>query len=209
MPTVGDIYEVRFFCEDLPRRQASVNVRHYRIVTVAGSGATNQVIADFLSSQFNGEYKALLSAVSQYRGCGVRRIKPLPAETETFSSTGQGSGVGDGNPLPTQTCGVITLRTSLGGPRYRGRVYVPFASEGQNSVDGLPEAAYITLLNNLGAKLIAGMTPGSGGNTVDMLPIIYSRKFGTSQDVITFVSRSKWGTQRSRGSYGATNSSPV
>lgn len=209
MAQVGDIYEVRFFCEDSGQRQASVNVRHYRIVSVAGSGVTNQVMADFLSSNLNGEYKAVLSASAQYRGCGVRRIKPLPAETETFSSTGQGAGVGNGNSLPTQTCGIITLRTSLGGPRYRGRAYIPFPSEGDNNLNGLPEATYITGLNALGAKLVAGFTPGSGGNTVDMLPVIYSRKYGTSQDVISYVSRSKWGTQRSRGSYGAVNASPV
>lgn len=209
MPSVNDILEVRIFCDRTLSGQAAVNVRHYRVTQVQGSGATNLVIAQFLDTAFHSKYKPLLCDSARYKGVGVRRIFPLPAETETLTGGNMGSGTATGQALPEQTCGVITLRTDLGGPRYRGRVYIPFPAEDSNDSDAKPTTAYYDNLTLLGDVLAAGMSPGSGGNTVDMVPVIWSRKYGTWRDVTGRQSRFKWGTQRSRGTYGAKNPSPI
>lgn len=209
MAAIGDIYEVRIFCDRVFSGQASVNVRHYRVTQVLGTGATNLTIAQFLDTAYHSKYKPLLCDSARYRGVGVRRIYPLPAETETLTGGNAGNGTATGQALPEQTCGIITLRTALGGPRYRGRVYVPFPSEDGNDADARPTTAYFDNLTLLGNTLVSGMSPGAGGNTIDMVAVVWSRKYNTYQDILTAQARFKWGTQRSRGTYGAKNLSPV
>lgn len=208
MAEVNDIYEVRIFCTHTSQQQTAVNVRHYRIVAKQGTGATDLTIAQFLDTQFHTVYKPILHNQAQYRGVGVRRIKPLPVTAEVLTSGNVGAGTATGEPLPGQVCGIITLRTLFGGPRYRGRMYLPFPAETFNDADSLPTTAYYNLLGTLGNVMASGMSPGAGGNTMDMLPIVFSRKFSTSEDVIGYTQRFKWATQRSRGSYGAKNPAP-
>lgn len=209
MASVGDIYEVRIFSNFTAQQQCAVNVRHYRVSAVGGTGATDLTIANFIDEALFSLYKPLMHTGVSYRGVGVRRILPLPKTAETFGAQHTGAGTASGDPMPGQVCGMITLRTTYGGPRYRGRLYIPFPAEADNDTDSLPTAAYVTRATDLATALIAGLVPGAGGNTVDLLPIIYSRKFGTWQDVNAYTVRFRWGTQRSRGSYGAKNPSPI
>lgn len=208
MPEIGDILEARFVCEYQTGRQASYNIRHYRVSAKVGNGATMQELATLLSGSFHQTFKAVMSSSARFVGVGVRRIQPLPVTVESSDAANVGAGGVTGEILPTQVCGIITLRTQYAGPRYRGRVYVPFPSEASNDTTGEPIAAYNAAMVNLANVFAMTLTGGGAGNTNTIKPVIWSRKFGEPEDVVRADQRSKWATQRSRGMSGRKNVPP-
>jgi hypothetical protein len=206
MALVGDIYEARIV--STIGGQTAINIRHYRVSTIVGTGASDSGIATAVNARFATDMKAAMTSNATYRGVGVRRIKPLPVTIETFTIASLGAGTAAGDVLPTQTCGMISLRTLLAGKSRRGRFYVPFPSEGLNDTDGTPTAAYITTLGLLAGDILATLTAGGGGNTNDLVPVVYSRELDLTTDLASTISRDKWATQRSRGDFGRVNPPP-
>lgn len=207
MAEVGDLYEGRIFCT--LGVQTSITVRHWRVSGKTGTGATDAQIAAGLEGAVATAMKAVISASATYRGVGVRRIQPLPISLETYSNAAAGVGGLAGDPLPLQTAGIITIGTALGGRSRRGRAYIPFPNEDSNTASALPSNAYVALLATLGGALTATFGPGAGGNTNNLIAVVFSRKFNTRTDVSSNLPRTQWGTQRSRGGYGRPNPSPI
>lgn len=204
----GDLIQITFY--NKLGEQAGLNVRHYSAVngTKVGSPTLTQVAGE-VSDIFGVLYKDVMSVEASYRGVGAKVLKP--AQTlEVYSINQQGNGSYIGDPLPTQTRGIITLRTNLAGPRNRGRVYVPFPSEDANDSDGRPDTTYFSFLDNLATNLddVVSINDGAG-NEIQLTPVVYSRKFDTVQAVTGHTTRTRWGTQRSSGAYGSTNLLPI
>lgn len=208
MPTPlsdGDILEARFVCAT--QNQVGINVRHYVVTNSTGLGASIEQAVAKLDLAFNADYQAVLSAEARYRGVGLRRL--LPVATAEFVSTAlAGDGMVAGDLMPKQVSGVITLKSSLPGRNFRGRVYVPFPSETDNDLDSTPTATYMANLQALATRFTLAVVAGVGADLCDLTPVIRSRKLGLNALIVSARENDRWGTQRRRGDYGAMNFPP-
>lgn len=202
----GDIIQVKFVTrlDD----QTAYNVRHWQVVNKAGTGATIAQFMDAINTVFRTDYLAVLNANAEYRGVTCQRVYPLPADNEVFQSDPDIGAVA-GDPLPRQTCGLISLRTGIAGKRNRGRVYIPFPSEADSNATPAPSATYITRLGTLGGLFTTAVAWGTAPNTNQAVPVIYHRDNHTVVPLQSFLVRSAWATQRRRGDFGRPNLSPV
>lgn len=205
MANINDLYKGRIVAAQT--NQIGVMVRHYLVSAKAGTGATDQQIANALDAAVAAPLKALMASTVTYRGAAVQRIIPAPPLVEVFSVTGNGPGTATGDPLPSQVSGIISWRTANAGPFYRGRNYIPFPAEGDNDVDGKPTAGYSTRCGTLLNALVS-FVAGSGGNTNTMLAVIYHRVSASYSLITAGFTQFRWATQRRRGIFGQANTVP-
>ena len=203
----GDTVELRVFV--VRGEQTAINVRHYQVGAVGGAGITEEQFAAHMAVLLAPRYKALIGTTAHFRGCGVRKINPLPVGLEKYSTASAGFGTVVGEAMAGQLCGLISLRTNFAGRSARGRIYVPFPTEGQSDTNGRPMGAYSALLGNLGDDLIVAQTVVSGANSATLHPTIWSRKNRVGNVVLAHIEPLKWATQRRRGDFGTPNASPI
>lgn len=203
MAALGDVYAVRLFTA--LGDQAAVNVRHYRVTTQQGTGATDAEIAAAMALIYPPAMKNMLVSAANYHGLNVQKIFPLPPTVAVPSSVGAGPGLDTSEPLPRQVSGIITLRTAFAGRRYRGRIYIPFPGELANDPNGVPSVAYVTGLVALANLVLPPVVAGAGGNTSTLTSVLFHRDTNTTDAITNAVAQSKWATQRRRGSYGRPN----
>lgn len=204
---VGDVVEVKTICS--LGLQLSFNITHYRIVSetvVTGHLQDGEIAATF--GAFNNSLIApLIVAHAQTEGATAQIIRPTP---HPFAySINQSGGTGIGDSMAKQTAGVVTKLTTGIGRAKRGRFYIPFPAEGNNDSAGRPDAAYQALAATMGNGLFTApfTVTGIKGSAV-LQPVIYHRATGTTDDIVGFAVRTKWGTQRRRGDFGAINQLP-
>lgn len=204
---VGDIIQVRFVVQS--GTQVSFNVRHYRVSALAAPEATLQQIADFMDLTTGDNYPPLLESGARYLGVMASKVRPLPPGPDFTATASAANGSRSGDPLPKQIAGVLSYRTAVATRRGRGRSYIPFAAEIDNTSSGVPSATYIANLVSLGSAMTETKTVvnGAGGST--LLPVIFHKATGTSDDVTAAVARTVWGTQRRRGDFGRPNIPPI
>lgn len=203
---LNDVWEAKFIC--VLGDQVSQNVLHYRITALAGT-PTDVMLAAALDTNFNLLYKALMSVQAQYRGVIVQRVNPLPRTYAAFTIANAGVGALAGDPLPKQTCGVLTKRTVFAGAKFRGRLYIPFPSEGvSDAPSGRPSAGYLGSAALLGVGVQTPIPVGGGGNTCTAIPCIHHGG-GATSDITTCDPRPYWATQRRRSDFGSQNISSI
>lgn len=208
MPTiaVNDIFRVRIAC--YTPTQAAINTIHFRCDSIAGASTDSATFATMIDTSFSTPYKNVMSDQARYRGLSVQRIFPGIPPVPDIVIASDGPGVIASDLLPGQVSGIGSWRTALAGRKYRGRVYVPFPGESHNEPTGIPSAAYVTLLNTLLTALSTTRTPGAGGDTATLRPMIFHRATNTVDQIIAQTARQRWASQRRRGSYGRTNPTP-
>lgn len=204
---VGDILKVVQYMGS--EEQMGLNVRHYRVSAEVTGGASLTEIANALKAIFAPLYQVCLSSSAFHRTVGVQVIRPLPIGNEAFAGAFNDVGLRTGDPLPKQVSGLISLRTALAGRRNRGRVYVPFPAETSNNSSSEPDAVYIEGLGGIGTAHVAPRTVVGATGTTTIVPVIFRRVAGTTQDVVSFRVRLFWATQRRRGDFGKPNVLPV
>jgi len=203
----GHIWQAKVYCRATD--QVAINVLHYQVTAQTGTLKLDTDLAARLDAILGPLYVALLCVESEYRGVGVQRINPIPPTTEVYANIQADTGAVAGDLLPRQSAGLISKRTGLAGRKYRGRVYVPFASEAGNDATGTPANAYLVSLLALSDALEVPVVVGTAPNETTLTPILWHRLSSTF-DVITECSiNDKWASQRRRGSYGRTNTSPI
>lgn len=202
----GSIAEVRFFTS--LGDQTAVMVRHYRI-SGTGPAGTDVQLATAIGTGTPTFIKDVTAATATYRGLSVQSISPGPKTQAVFNTAGSGPGTVAGETLPPQTAGVITLRTQFAGRQFRGRAYSPFPGESDNSAGGGLTVAASARLQALADQLTAIFDFGTNAGEAIATPVVYSRKFGTSETIEAGIARPGWGTQRRRGFFGQQNISPV
>lgn len=212
MAVVGDIYSVKVVCRVTPVVAGSVvslNVLHYRVSQVLGTPKNDQEIADAMDAFWGPKYIAYLVQEASYRGVLVQKIRPLPISIAFDATANQGVGtrVG-GDLLPPQICGMITKQTGGAGRAKRGRVYMPFPGE-DDSTDSVPSAGFILALTTILPNYLSGITVGVAPNTTDLLPVIFHRVLGTTDDLAFAVARTYFTTQRRRSPISGADISPV
>lgn len=207
----GDFYWVKAWFQ--AGEQVAVNTIWYRIADMAGIITDVDLLNHIIGvAAWPTAWKALLSDDAIYRGFQMGRAYPKPPTRPNHTIVGAGSGSVVGEILPRQVSGIISFQTDFAGPKFRGRLYIPFPSEASSeAVLGTPVASYVTALDTLAALLVAGfaVAPG-GGNSCTMAHVIYHRdnEPPTYDLVREGFGREKWATQKRRGSYGQPNVAP-
>jgi hypothetical protein len=194
-----------------------------------GTVVINQGLANTLGAAIkndlttSGLANKLHSSISLQK-VGIKDVS-TPYNVEYFDTGAGVPGLATGDPLPTQTALVITLRTAKAGKSFRGRVYIGGWGELSNDPNHVCEpvssAAALAFVNSINTSLIAsGMhlavasrpaekvvttveTIHADGTTSTKVTTLNART-GTTQDVVAVELRnSVWDSQRRRGAAGS------
>lgn len=207
----GDVLLAQFVVHAVPSQQVSISNRYYKvgIVIVPGVVTFGDVATD-LDTFMAGVWKALLYNSAFYHGCRVRRMLPANTDAWETSTAGGGAGTAGAVALPTQTAGLVRLKTAHLGKHGEGRIYVPFPAAADNITDGVPRVGYISAAVALGGRMSTQrIIVGGTGGQIAVTPIITSPPaFTTQYDVTDSGAADAWATQKRRGSFGRFNVPP-
>lgn len=195
-PAVNDVIEVKNYCTTV--NQNGVNVYHFKVSALAGGGCTDLEIADAIATAAAVPYKAYLPATASYAGVRVRVLNKTPPPIPQTSVLGAGAGGAAGDLMSTQTSGLLRKVTAIGGQAGRGRVYLPFPSEGQNDANGRPTVGYQGLALAVGAVMLVNKVVVVGGRSTSMVPVLYDRVDKGTTPIINYTAEGEWATQRRR-----------
>lgn len=209
---VGGIYEHRIVC--FIAGQLGINILHGRIESLVAPNPTDQLYVNAVELALAPLYKACLpNTAGAWRGVGVRQVGVAVAGVEVFSTASTNAGNGTTPALPKQVAGIISKKTDLSGRKNRGRLYIPFPREEDNTTDGRPDATYIAAM-----QAIADWYKGDATNIREVTVLgggiarvrfgIYHRSDLSFTPCTNFVVRGEWANQRRRGGYGRTNVLP-
>ena len=204
----GDILSVKYclYYGD----QLGIMIQHYRCSGVAGGGLTDEEIARELNKQAFALLGPMTTTTTEYVGCYVQKIVPLPLAPTVSSGQFGGFGAVASGVAPTQLSGLIQLKTAGAGRKNRGRKYMPFPYAGAVGPNGTVTLGYGSELLSLGSQLFASLVNCTvSGRTVGLNPVIYHRKTQTVIDVSGVQVSAGWATQRRRGSHGRPNARPT
>lgn len=208
---VGNWLAVRIWCSS--QEQASVNTLNYAVTAVGGASVTDQEIADYVQGVVVGAGGILpmLDNTATFDGIAVNflNVRPLPATALSTASPTSGTGGAIGN--PRQATGLTAWLTDFAGPAFRGRTYWPFAPAADDFGGGVPSTTYLTAVASLAARLHS-FSPGTSPDIATLRLNIYHRAKAPNPAYMSLVvadtTRTKWATQKRRGSYGRPNVSP-
>jgi hypothetical protein len=220
----GEQWRAIVGCYEGGEQQVSLNRFDYYCSNVTGAPTLDDTFALYLSIQLSAIYFPLLAADATFYGVKLYRVYPSPTFAPVTNTAYMGPGTAGAFVLPTQTCGLVTRKSSAYGRSGIGRIYLPFPSVDSN-VDGIPTAAYVAqaVLLATAARTTVSIPNTGGTGTITMVPIINNRTLANSHpppkttpvapiyplDVIvdTYAS-GRWATQRRRGNFGRTNQIP-
>lgn len=126
-------------------------------------------------------------------------VSPIPGTGSTYAlDLGVTGPVGAraGDRLPPRVAAILSFRTATPGKRGRGRMYLPPASEGDNTL-GRPTADLQSALNAFGETMFADMLAG-GLEFANWQWVVRSDKDNISRPVTQYIARDYWGSQRDR-----------
>lgn len=203
----NDIVEVSLICQS--STQNSFNIRHYRRALTIGGDVTLTATAARFSDVFHAAYKQVLSENASFLGCNISKIFPLPRSLPVGNQSQSGPGTVLGDLLPGQVAGLIGHRTLFAGRRFRGRSYIPFPGEADNTTFGFPTTQYLLRLTTLAAIFPLPVDVTEGASTNAWIPVIWHRDDSTFNDIVDSATRSRWATMRRRSDIGGGDAPPV
>lgn len=193
--SINDIVEVSFVCNLL--NQFSYNVQHFKVTAQAGFTVDDADVADFMDTTFAPLYKAILPTGCQWWGAKAQIIKPVRFDAQVDSGN-RGNGAVVGDVLPTQTAGLVSLKTGFANRSKQGRMYLPPSSEADNVAAAAPSAAYLAGAAAIANNMIIPLNLVDGAGTATLRWTIYSRKLLSDQLVTSFEVKPDWATIRRR-----------
>lgn len=203
---VGDLLEIVHRSQQ--ELQLGLFITHWLVSGTTAPPPTEQEVVNFYNGTVGPLVHPLLNNQAYYVGSTIQVVRPLPMGNLWRSEQVAFTGTAGASALPKQCSGIISKYGAVSGQEHRGRVYVPFPSESDNSSLGAPENAYVTRLRTLRDFLFTNQVL-----TLSVIPLIaitlaprlYHRTDGTHEQVVTSLARQKWATQRRRGDYGKVN----
>jgi len=202
----GDILEVKLYSK--MAEQGAINRIYYRVgLPPVGATHTDQNAALALNTTFKPSFRALMSSDATWRGVSVQILSRDGFDAALHSSVDGGLVLSPA--LPPQTSGLIALRTGRRGRSYRGRMYIPWPAETDNTDLGLPSADYVTRLQNLATVLASVQVIVAGGLNLSLEPVINSPLEAEFTTILTGHARDIWASMRSRSNFSARNTLPI
>jgi len=190
--------------------QVSTNTHKWQLVSLSSgsSFSSNQFTINY-DLNMSGVYKAVLSNEAKYYGTQVYLMNPigLPPRPDSINGNTDFGTAGAGL-LPTQSSGLITLRSSTLGKIGAGRTYIPFPTPVDNETNGSPTVDYVSRLLDIGDFLKTNFLVVDGGVTATFRPCLYRGGTDTPRFIEERVARDAWATQRRRGDFGRLNANP-
>jgi hypothetical protein len=164
LPVIANVFRCAFTTHDAATGLNAVNVMHVR---AASSGKTPTDVWNCINAHWTGNQQAhegVSTTVTQFA------ITPLDGSTATqiFATGGGAKYVGNssGDTMPA-VAALFTIRTLLRGRQNRGRLYLPFVSEGSatngfltSGVQGGLQTAWLTFFTGILADATTPLTPG-------------------------------------------------
>jgi len=201
LPIVTDAWQIVVHGE-APAAQIWENVFGYD----AGDVTLGQEQADALSSVFADFYDAVLQS-DQFTATGITVTDLRTLDGPQFDST-EGFPIVGGtgaDPLPLQTCALISWGTSHRGRSFRGRTYLTGFTESDSDGAHIESASHTTISDAAGALLAAVPNLGvisrySGVDPDTHAPI--PRDPGIVSVITSQVTHDLWKTQRRRAPRG-------
>lgn len=188
--------------------QVGLNNFHARVSLVVGTPSLEDV-AEYFDNLWAPLYKPLMTNTAAYYGVRAQIVRPLPKSVAVISAANVGPGTGGTDGLPGQVCGIISYNGFFSGRRYLGRIYVPFPDESANDNNtNTPDPGYTSSLQTLADDTWGIYNIVDGGNSYTITFGIFHRNDGSISEIAGATPRQKWGTQRSRSSYGSKNDYP-
>jgi len=192
---VNQVLEVKLYSHS--SGQYAINTRHYRVTGIQGTGETDVNAAARVETELAASFKAALCEQAEYLGLSLQIIR-TPRRPKTVVTAGSGPGLVEGEILPRQVAGLITVLTDTASRQGRGRMYVPFPAESRNTALGVPTAEYLGELDAIAIKLDNTLVVGAGANTATIQPVLYNRVSHAVTPVTGIRVNSNWATQRRR-----------
>ena len=188
--------------------QEGLNVRHWKVSSVQGSGANLSTIADRVSELVQPEYANLTNTVTQFYGCTAQQIQPY-IPFKFLSIAHQAMGLKVGAHAAKQLSGLIRLATSAPGKGNHGRCYVPFPYAAFSTDGNFVIADYLLHLRNLAGHYSTPIQVGVAvGDGLVLQPQLWHRKTKTSTLIAVGTASNLIATQRRRGDFGKSNYVP-
>jgi len=203
----GGVYKIQFGCYWAD--QAAINTIYVFIANTMGN-PTTALLAEGFDDLVHAAYKSIMTNSATYYGVKAQRqLATGNPEMGYVTADNEGAGTDGTAPLPGQVTGVITFQTVFTGPKYRGRIYLPFPDEESNDADANgPDAGYLLAADTLADLLSQDNSLTNGVDTIDTQTVVYHREDHTWTNIEGWFVPPKWGTQRRRGAYGAKNAYP-
>lgn len=196
---VGDIYSVAIHYNI--GSELTMNVIHLRETTESTDSIPAQAVASAVINEWGTHYgTTLFSEASQGTLLVVRRVKPT-AGVPGIIILGATDIVGTAPtaPIPSTSALLISLYTATFTASGRGRVYVPgVATENQN--DGQLDAGAETAAT-LFANMFEEPWVPTGTFTGEWESVVYSRKLGTAQAVVSAIAHTNLASQKGRRNF--------
>lgn len=205
---IGGVVRCPTYCQ-IPG-QVGTNTHKLQLVSLSsGTSFSAQSFIGAYDSFMVGFYVPLISSGASYYGSQAYLMNPigLPPRPADFNGNA-GPGGGGAGFLPSQTAGIISLKSTTLGKIGAGRTYIPFPSPTVNDADGTPTAAYIADLDNLANFLKSPVVVIAGGVTATFKVCLYRGGTDTPRFIESAISKNAWATQRRRGAFGRLNSTP-
>lgn len=204
----GTIVQTQVVCQ--LNDQIGMNVVYHRCdAAPIGGGTDMRRFADAINLRIADPIKSCLVSSAFFLGIRCQIVFPLllPGVIRTNLA---GAGSIAGEPLPRQTSGIISKKSTQAGQRKGGRTYIPFPSEGSNDVTARPNAVYLANAAAYADAICLPFNVVGGPGTSNMIAIIFRRSApGASSDVRAYTVAQAWATQRRRGSFGRQNVNPL
>jgi len=188
--------------------QLGLNVLNYKLTSCTEDPASEQLLCDALSALLKPKYADVLVSSASYIGVALRKMEAGGPGAYYYRRNAT-VGNFDPDPLPRQVAGIISWRTGTSGRRGRGRSYIPFPAEENNTASYVPSAGYLTAVQALRTTILntGAMAYGDFGAATLALQIKAADSF-TYTPVVFGLTPAKWATCRRRGSYGRPNVLP-
>lgn len=190
--------------------QNAANVYYHRIGSITSGPFTDTDLTSALPTQMSLDLTPLMTGAAKYLGCTVKVIGPSTFQTQT-SSLFATDGTAGTDRLPGQVAALIKRRADTGGAKGRGRVFIPFPDEIDNSTSGRLSAGYVADAETLASHWMESFLLTVGAGSVQLFPVIWPGigvPVVVPLDVTAHLVEPTWATIRSRASRGRLGQNP-
>jgi hypothetical protein len=211
MPTTlasGNIVQTTVVCTS-PGQVAIHNLYH-RVALLVGAPVNTLDVATEINAALSPILRAIMAPYASYYGVQSRVFFPLNNERWVPKTTLSGVGTATGNPMATQTCGLIRLTGSVWGGAGAGRWYLPFPSVADDDTAASPGPTYLTnadaVAQWVATLLVVPALIGTG--TASLQSVLINRTTKVTNDIQVATVADAWATQIRRSAFGKLNRAP-